>query len=29
MIKDEPQPMRHLNLVQNWSEELNARVPKK
>ena len=29
MIDDEPQPVTHLNLVQNWTEELKARVPTK
>ena len=27
MIKDEPEPLGQLNLVQNWFEELKQRVP--
>jgi len=27
MIKDEPEPLTHLILVQNWLEELKRRVP--
>jgi dipeptidyl aminopeptidase/acylaminoacyl peptidase len=29
MIKPEPQPMTRVNVVQNWMEELKARVPTK
>ena len=29
MIRREPQPVVQLNLVQNWFEELETRVPTK
>jgi hypothetical protein len=29
MIRTEPQPLAQLNLIQNWFEELKARVPPK